>query len=551
MSSVQFVNSKAEVLKKAQALAMNINAGKGLFEVMKSNLGPRGTLKMLVSGAGLIKLTKDGSVLLSEMQLNHPTAAMIARAANAQDDEVGDGTTSNVLFTGELLRHAEKLVCEGLHPRTIAEGYENSKNEALKFLETFKLNKEIDTATLQQVAKTSLNSKLHPDLANPLVDVVVESIQIIKEQNKQIDLHMVEVMHMTHKMATESRLVKGLVLDHGGRHPDMPNKVENCYILTANVSLEYEKTEVNSGFYFKDAEQREKLVMSERNLTDEKCKKIIELKREVCKDGKHTFVLINQKGIDPVCLDMLAKEGIIGLRRAKRRNMERLTRCCGGRAINSVEDLKLEDLGFAECVYQQDLGEDKYTFVEGCKNPTSCTILVKGQNDHTIAMLKDAIRDGLRAVKNTIEDNCVIPGAGAFEVATYVHLLKYAEGVQGKLKLAVQAFAESLLCIPKVLAENSGFDGQEAILELVDEYRNKKVPVGVNCVEKGIISPETQGIFDNYIVKKQSLNLCPTLSQQLVLCDEILKAGKQMGKKDEPQGPGGMGGMPPGMMMPQ
>lgn len=538
MSSVQFVNSKAEVLKKAQALAMNINAGKGLYDVMKSNLGPRGTLKMLVGGAGQIKLTKDGSVLLSEMQIQHPTAAMIARAATAQDDEVGDGTTSNVLFIGELLRNAERLVCEGLHPRTIAEGYELSKNETLKYLEEFRLRKTVDASLMQQVAKTSLNTKLHPDIANNLVDVVTESVQIIQEEGKQIDLHMVEIMHMPHKMATETRLVKGLVMDHGGRHPDMPKKLQNCYILTANVSLEYEKTEVHSGFYFKDAEQREKLVQSERALTDQRCQKIIDLKREVCKDSDKTFVLINQKGIDPVCLNMLAAEGIIGLRRAKRRNMERLIRCCGGRGVNSVEDLKPEDLGYADVVYQQDLGEDKYTFIEGCKNPKSCTILVKGQNDHTIAMIKDAIRDGLRAVKNTIEDESVIPGAGAFEVFSYVRLMQFKDTVQGKLKLSVQAFADSLLCIPKVLAENSGFDGQETILSLVDEYNAKKVPVGVNTVEKGVISPDLQGIYDNYIVKKQFLNLSPTLAQQLILCDEILKAGKQMAKKDELPAPG-------------
>lgn len=539
MSSVQFVNSKAEVLKKAQALAMNINAGKGLYDVMKSNLGPRGTLKMLVGGAGQIKLTKDGSVLLSEMQIQHPTAAMIARAATAQDDEVGDGTTSNVLFIGELLRNAERLVCEGLHPRVIAEGYELSKNESLKHLEEFRSKKEIDSSVLLQVAKTSLNTKLHPDIANNLVQIVTEAVQIIKEEGKQIDLHMIEIMHMAHKMATETRLVKGLVLDHGGRHPDMPTKLENCYILNANISLEYEKTEVNSGFYFKDAEQRERLMMSERALTDQRCQKIIDLKREVCKEGSgKTFVLINQKGIDPVCLNMLAAEGIIGLRRAKRRNMERLIRCCGGKGINSVEDLTVEDLGYADTVYQKDLGEDKYTFIEGCKNPSSCTILIKGQNDHTIAMIKDAIRDGVRAVRNTIEDNCVVPGAGAFEVFSYVRLMQFKDTVHGKLKMSIQAFADSLLCIPKVLAENSGFDGQEVILELIDEYNAKKVPVGVNTAEKGIISPEIQGVYDNYIVKKQFLNLSPTLAQQLVLCDEILKAGKQMGKKDELQAPG-------------
>lgn len=205
-----------------------------------------------------------------------------------------------------------------------------------------------------------------------MVDIVVEAVNIVKDGDKQIDLHMVEIMHMPHKMASDTRLVRGLILDHGGRHPDMPNKLKNCYILTANVSLEYEKTEAHSGFYFSNAEQREKLVKSERALTDEKCRKIIELKRKVCAGTDKTFVLINQKGIDPISLDLLAKENILGLRRAKRRNMERLILACGGRAINSVEDLQLSDLGYAETVFQTDLGDDKYTYVEGCKNPKSC-----------------------------------------------------------------------------------------------------------------------------------------------------------------------------------
>jgi T-complex protein 1 subunit zeta len=197
---------------------------------------------------------------------------------------------------------------------------------------------------------------------------------------------MVEIMHMTHRMATETRLVRGLVLDHGARHQDMPKYVKNCYILTCNVNLEYEKTEVNSGFFYSTADEREKLANSERKFTDERCQKIIDLKRKVCGDDSNkSFAVINQKGIDPVCLDMLAKESIIGIRRAKRRNMERLVKACGGNAVNSVEDLTEADLGFCDTLYEHNLGEDKYTFVEGVKNPTSCTILIKGPNEHTIA----------------------------------------------------------------------------------------------------------------------------------------------------------------------
>ena len=260
-------------------------------------------------------------------------------------------------------------------------------------------------------------------------------------------------------MSTESRLIKGLVLDHGARHPDMPSRVENAYILSLNVSLEYEKTEVHSGFFWSNAEQREKLIQSERAFTDEKAMKIVEFKNKVCEGTNKGFVVINQKGIDPPSLEILAKHGIVGIRRAKRRNGERIPLACGGRTLNSVEDMTVEDLGFAGLVYEQSLGEEKYTFIEQVNNPFSCTILIKGPNDYSIAQTKDAIRDGLRAVKNTIEDKAVIPGAGAFEISAHRHLIEHAKHhVSGKVKLGVHAFAEALLVIPRVLAENSGFD---------------------------------------------------------------------------------------------
>ena len=227
-------------------------------------------------------------------------------------------------------------------------------------------------------------TKIHPKLAEQLTEIVTDAILQIQRDGK-LDLHMIELMHMKHKLTNESKLIRGLVLDHGSRHPDMPKKLENCYILTCNVSLEYEKTEAHSGFFWSSAEQRENLIKSERKFTDDKVQKIIELKRKVCDGTNKNFVIVNQKGIDPLSLDMLAKENIIGIRRAKRRNMERLTLACGGFAVNSVEDLEEKHLGFAEHVYEHELGEDKYTFIEGVKNPLSVTILIKGPNDYSIA----------------------------------------------------------------------------------------------------------------------------------------------------------------------
>jgi T-complex protein 1 subunit zeta len=251
----------------------------------------------------------------------------------------------------------------------------------------------------------------------------------------------------------------------------MPAKMENCYILCLNVSLEYEKTEVHSGFFWSTAEQREMLIHSERNFTDSKVQKIIDLKKKLCDGTNKNFVVINQKGIDPPSLEMMAREGIIGIRRAKRRNMERLPLACGGKALNSVEDITEEDLGFAKLVYEQNLGDEKYTFIEGVTNPFSCTILIKGPNDYSIAQVKDAIRDGLRAVKNTIDDKSVIPGAGAFEIAAHSHLINHSKKhVSGKVKLGVVCFAEALLVIPRQLAENSGFDAQDTLLKVQEAY---------------------------------------------------------------------------------
>jgi len=266
------------------------------------------------------------------MQIQHPTASMIARAATAQDDMTGDGTTTNVLFIGDLMKHAETYLQEGLHPRMIVEGFDLARSETLKFLEEFKVPFEnLDRELLISVARTSLKTKLPVVLAEKLSGICCDAVTCLKkdpvegEPEELIDLHMVEIMAMRHKLANETRLVKGLVLDHGSRHPDMPKKLNNCFILTANVSLEYEKTEVNSGFYYSSAEQRDKLVASERAFTDEKVRQVIELKRKVCTEANgKTFVLINQKGIDPPSLEMLAQENIIALRRAKRRNMERL-----------------------------------------------------------------------------------------------------------------------------------------------------------------------------------------------------------------------------------
>ncbi|XP_036621765.1 T-complex protein 1 subunit zeta-2 isoform X2 [Trichosurus vulpecula] len=488
MAAVKALNPRAEVARAQAALSVNICAARGLQDVLRTNLGPKGTMKMLVSGAGDIKLTKDGNVLLHEMQIQHPTASLIAKVATAQDDITGDGTTSNVLIIGELLKQADLYISEGLHPRIITEGFEAAKVKALEVLEEIKIEKEMTREILLDVARTSLHTKVHAELADVLTEAVVESLLAIRRPGFPIDLFMVEIMEMKHKSETDT-------------------------------------TEVNSGFFYKTAEEREKLVKAERQFIEDRVNKIIRLKRKVCDDGKKGFIVLNQKGIDPFSLDVLAKEGIVALRRAKRRNMERLTLACGGIAMNSLDDLTPECLGHAGLVYEYTLGEEKFTFIEKCENPRSVTLLVKGPNKHTLTQIKDAIRDGLRAVKNALDDNCVVPGAGAVEVAISEALVKHKSSIKGRARLGVQAFADALLIIPKVLAQNSGFDLQETLVKIQAEHAETGKLFGIDLNTGAPILPAESGVWDNYCVKKQLLHSCTVIATNILLVDEIMRAG--------------------------
>lgn len=240
--------------------------------------------------------------------------------------------------------------------------------------------------------------------------------------------------------------------------------------------------------------------------------------------------MVNQQGIDPISLDLLQKNNIVGIRRAKKRNMERIPLACGGYAVNNDQDLIPECLGHAGIVYEHTLGEDKFTFIEDVKNSFSCTILIRGPNRHSINQIKDAIKDGLRAVRNTIKDEAVVLGAGAFEAQAYCHLMKYKKTVDGRKKLGIQAFADALLAIPRTLVSNSGHDQQEALIKLLQETEKGR-KVGVDLETGDVLDPKESGIFDNYCVKKQFLHLGSIIASKLLLVDEIMRAGRSMGKK--------------------
>ncbi|XP_041044983.1 T-complex protein 1 subunit zeta-like [Carcharodon carcharias] len=516
--------------KAEEALSVTVSAARALQELLRTNLGPKGTMKMLVSGAGDIKLTKDGSVLLKEMLLQHPIASFIAQAVAAMDDTVGDGTTSAVLIIGELLKQAQRYISEGVHPRTIVEGLEIAREEAISCLD--ELWEDEDCFIRKKVARTSLGTKVHSELADLLTELVVDAVTSIYCDRQPIDLNLVEIMEMQQQTDCDTVLVKGLVLDHGARHPDMKKRLENAYILTLNVSLEYEKTQVNSGFFYKNVKERERFVKAERQFIEERVKAIIALKRKVCGDSDKGFVVINQKGIDPMSLEMLVKEGIVALRRAKRRNMERLPLACGGLAVNSVEDLTEECLGYAGLVYEETLGDSKYTFIEKCDNPQSITLLIKGPNKHTITLIKDAIRDGMRAVKNSIEDGAAMPGAGAVEIRIASQLLNYRKDkINSCAQFGFQAFADAILIIPKTLAQNAGYDPQEIMSKALSREQETTLPVGIDLSCGELIVDWETPIWDNSCVKHQLIHTCTAVASNLLLVDEVVGTGTISGKK--------------------
>ncbi|KRX36748.1 T-complex protein 1 subunit zeta, partial [Trichinella sp. T6] len=520
MASLLRFNPMVEFSRGGVALQVNLVAAKGLLEIMRTNLGPKGTMKMLVSGSGDIKISKDGNVLLNEMQIKVPTASMIAKTSTALNDITGDGTTSVVMLIGELLKQAENYITEGVHPRIICDGIELGKDRCIELLDEMKVCLPLEKDLLLKVAGTALRTKVAAELADHLTEIVVDAVLAIRTEHKPIDLLMVEIMTMQHCTEMDTKLIRGLVLDHGVRHPDMKKVVRNAYILACNVSLEFEKPEVNVKALYKNAAEREKVLASEREFIIKRVQKIIDLKRKVCDlqsmndNVERNFVVINQKvpimrkwkGIDPISLDLFARAGIPALRRAKRRNMERLMLACGCTPVNSVDDLSPDVLGKAGLVQEYTLGEEKYTFVEEVENPKSVTILIKGPNKHSINQVKDAVNDGLQSVKNTFEDGgCVIPGAGAFEIAAYCKLMTLKEMVDGRVKMGIQAFADALLVIVKSLSQNAGFHPMESCIKLQDEYKKLRMPIGLNLYTGDIMLPVEEGIFDNYCVKKSIL----------------------------------------------
>ncbi len=421
------------------ALKANIMAAKVIAESVRSSLGPKGMDKMLVDGFGDVTITNDGATILDEMEVQHPAAKMMVEVAKTQDDEVGDGTTTSVVVAGELLKKAEELIDQGIHPTVIVDGYRQASNRALEVLDQIAIKIDpTDKATLRRVAEVSLASKILAEDKEAMAELAVNAILQVAEKTAdgyKVDIDDVKVEKKPGESLTDTALIKGIVLDKEIVHPGMPKRVEDAKIALVDAPLEVEKTEFDAKINIENPEQM-------KSFLDEEEKMLKDMTDKVSSSGAN--VLLCEKGIDDVAQHYLAKKGILAVRRVKQSDMEKLVKATGGKVVSNVNDLRPEDLGFAKLVEERKVADDKMTFVEGSKNPKAVTILVRGGSERLVDEAERAIHDALCVVRDVVLDPRVVGGGGAPEAEVARRLREHAQKLSGKEQLAVIAFGEGV-----------------------------------------------------------------------------------------------------------
>jgi thermosome len=527
-----------------EALHNNIMAAKTIAEAIKSALGPKGMDKMLVDGLGDVTITSDGRTILDEIDVEHPAAKMMVEVAKTQDDEVGDGTTTSVIVTGELLGKAEELINKGVHPIVIIDGYRKAADRAIELLEKIAIKVEPkDKNFLKKVAMTSLASKLVSENKSHLAEITVNAILHIVEKigdELRADLDNIMVEKKPGESVSDTELILGIILDKEVVHSAMPKRVEKAKIALLDSALEVEKTEFDAKINIDSPEQMESLLKEEETMLREMVDKIK-------KTG--ATVLICQKGIDDMAQHFLAREGITTVRRAKKSDMEKLAKATGGKVITNLVEITKKDLGYAELVEERKIGDDKMTFIEGCKDPRSVAILIRGGTERIVDEAERSLHDALCVVKDVVQEPKIVAGGGAPELEISRALRGYAESLPGKEQMAVQVFAEAIEIVPITLGENAGLDPIDLLSELRSHHEKGKKWAGVNALQGKVKDMKKTEVFEPLAVKKQIIRSATEAATMILKIDDVIASGKT---KMPPGGmPGGMpgggyGGMPPG-----
>ena len=532
------------------ARGSNIMAARIVSEAVKTSLGPKGMDKMLVDSFGDVTITNDGATMLKEMDVQHPAAKMMVEVSKTQDDEVGDGTTSVVILTGELLGKATELMEKKVHPIVIIDGYKLAEEEALRILE--EISEKVDPkdkAVHKKVSMTTMASKLINPHSDHLSDIAVDAVLQVSEESNggfTVDLDNIKVEKKPGASMTDTRLVKGLIIDKEVVHDGMPKPKNKATIGLLNAAMEIEKTEFDSKIAIETPEQMQAYLDQEEEMLRDMVRKV--------KDSG-VDVLFCQKGIDDMVQHFLSREGILAARRLKKSDMEALAKATGAKIVNSVDELNKEDAGYAEKVEERKISDDKMIFVEGCKNPKAVSILIRGGTERIVDEAERSIHDALCVVKDVVEEPKIVAGGGSSEIEIARLLREYAEKLAGRERLAVVAFADALESIPTTLAENSGMDPIDAISEMRSEHAKGNKWVGVNGLKNEVIDLTEINVYEPTVVKAQSIKSATEAATLLLKIDDIIAVAKMKTPPGPPGGgmggmggmPGGMGGMPPMM----
>jgi len=519
----------------------NITAARLVAEAVKSALGPKGMDKMLVDSFGDVTITSDGHTILKEMDIQHPAAKMMVEVAKTQDDEVGDGTTTAVVIAAELLGRAEDLVDKNVHPTIIIDGYRKAADKALETLEEIAIHvKPEDKDFLKKVAMTAMASKLVAENRECLSDIAASAIlnvaQKVEDQYK-VDLDDVMVEKKAGESLTDTKLIEGIVLDKEVVHPGMPKRVEKAKIAILDCALEVEKTEFDAKLNIESPEQMEAFLQQEENMLKDMVDKIA---------ATGANVLVCQKGIDDMAQHLLARRDILAVRRAKKSDMEKLAKATRGKVVTNLDDFVKEDLGYAELVEERKIGDDKMTFIEGCENPRSVAILIRGGTERIVDEAERSIHDALCVVRDVVQEPKIVAGGGAPELEVARAIKKYAEGLPGKEQLAVQCYAEALEVVPTTLGENAGLDPIDILSELRARHEEGETWAGVGVHEGKVKDMKELEVFEPLLVKKQIIKSATEAASMILKIDDVIAAGKMKAPPTPPKGPGGeYGGMPP------
>lgn len=536
---ILILSEKTQRTRGRDAQRMNILAARVIAESVKTTLGPKGMDKMLVDTLGDVVVTNDGVTILKEMDVEHPAAKMMVEVAKAQEDEIGDGTTTAVVIAGELLKRAEELLDQDVHPTVIAQGYRLAAEKAKEVIRDISvLIKPNDMEMLKKVAITAMTGKGAEKSKEYLADIVVKAVQAIAEKEDSelvIDPDNVQVEKKTGGGIENTELIQGIVIDKERVHPGMPRKVVEAKIALLDAALEVEKTEFDAEIRITDPNQLKAFLDEEESMLKKMVDKV---------KASNANVLFCQKGIDDLAQHYLAKEGIYAVRRVKKSDMEKLSRATGANIVNNIDDFTSKDLGSAGLVEEVKIGDDEMTFVRDCKDPKSVSILIRGGSEHIVDELERALEDCLGVVPATMKEKRIVAGGGAPETEAANKLREYAKTVGGREQLAIEAFADSLESIPRSLAENAGLDPIDMIVALRAKHQKDGASYGLDVYEGKVKDMMKEGVIEPLKVKTQAIDSASEVAVMILRIDDVIAASKleKGGGPEMPPGGGPEGG---------